>query len=185
MSMILYNGKVYLEKNNFAEAIYIDGNIIKDVGTNEAILAHKTEDMQLIDVGGKTVIPGLNDSHAHVLFMGNYLNSVQLLGTKCIDDVIQRGREFLKTHTILPGQVLMVRAGIRNSSLKMSGAFCPAMISIRFPPRFPLFLRAPGGHVTTCNTKALEVGGFIGRHPASGGWRVWKLARMASPNGVF
>ena len=73
MSMILYNGKVYLEKNNFAEAIYIDGNIIKDVGTNEAILAHKTEDMQLIDVGGKTVIPGLNDSHAHVLFMGNYL----------------------------------------------------------------------------------------------------------------
>lgn len=41
MSMILYNGKVYLEKNNFAEAIYIDGNIIKDVGTNEAILALK------------------------------------------------------------------------------------------------------------------------------------------------
>ena len=63
MSMILYNGKIYLERDRFAEAVYIDGNIIKAVGTSDEMLAHKTADTELCDLGGKTVIPGLNDSH--------------------------------------------------------------------------------------------------------------------------
>ena len=104
--MILYNGKVYLEREKFAEAVLVEDDRIGAVGTNEEILAQKTEDTELLDLEGKTVIPGLNDSHAHVLFLGKYLNSVQLLGVESIEEVIQRGKEFLATHTLLPGQVL-------------------------------------------------------------------------------
>lgn len=184
MSMILYNGKVYLEKNNFAEAIYIDGNIIKDVGTNEAILAHKTEDMQLIDVGGKTVIPGLNDSHAHVLFMGNYLNSVQLLGTKCIDDVIQRGREFLKTHTILPGQVLMGQGWNQEQFPENERRFLTRHDLDQISTKVPIIFARTCGHVTTCNTKALEVGGFTADTPQVEGGE-FEVDEDGQPNGVF
>ncbi len=67
-ALILHHGKVITVDKSFriAEAIAInaDGRIAA-VGSNDEILALKNESTQQIDLAGKTVLPGLMDSHVH------------------------------------------------------------------------------------------------------------------------
>lgn len=65
MKRILLHGKVYVEKDVFSEAVFIEDGIIKAVGSNDDILGMADGETELTDCGGKTLIPGLNDSHMH------------------------------------------------------------------------------------------------------------------------
>ena len=65
---ILYNGKVVTVDSKFsiAEAVAIKDDKIIAVGTNDQILALALDRTERIDLGGKTVIPGLTESHTHI-----------------------------------------------------------------------------------------------------------------------
>ena len=68
MSTILINGKIYISKGNFGEAVFIQDGIIQQVGSNEDIL--KNPGANIINLQGKTVLPGFNDSHMHLWCTG-------------------------------------------------------------------------------------------------------------------
>jgi predicted amidohydrolase YtcJ len=64
---ILIKGRIATmdERQSYAQAVAIkDGRFIA-VGTDQEIMAHKGEKTKVIDTEGRTVIPGLNDSHLH------------------------------------------------------------------------------------------------------------------------
>ncbi len=65
--VILHNGKVVTVDARFsiASAIAVKDGQILDAGSNEAILAHQGPATQLVDLGGRMVLPGLIDSHVH------------------------------------------------------------------------------------------------------------------------
>ncbi len=65
--LILYNGSVITvdEKFSIAQAIALRGNKIFKVGTNDAILKFAGPNTRKIDLKGRSVIPGLIDSHSH------------------------------------------------------------------------------------------------------------------------
>ena len=65
--IILINGKIVTVDRNFtvAEAVAISGDTILAVGTNESILKLTDNHTVKIDLEGKTVIPGIIDSHLH------------------------------------------------------------------------------------------------------------------------
>lgn len=69
---ILVNGKFLTmdEKSSVAEAIAIHGDRILAVGSNEDVRKRASADTKVIDVGGRTVIPGMTDSHIHALRAG-------------------------------------------------------------------------------------------------------------------
>ncbi len=76
--MILHNGNVTtLDTNNpSATAIAIkDGRILK-VGNNTEVLKLKNESTKVLDVGGRRIIPGLNDSHSHYIRGGLAFNVI-------------------------------------------------------------------------------------------------------------
>ena len=66
---IFYNGIILSMDDNRpqAQAIAIDGERILAVGTNNEILTLKGSSTQVIDLRGKTVMPGFIDSHSHRL----------------------------------------------------------------------------------------------------------------------
>ena len=74
--MIIYNGKIAtMEKpGEFKQAIAMQNGLILGTGTSAYILKlYKSSATKLVDAGGKTVIPGLNDSHMHAIREGlNY-----------------------------------------------------------------------------------------------------------------
>lgn len=73
--LIVTNAKVatMTKDGQFAQAVAIDKGLITAVGSNAQVLKHKTAGTQVIDAGGRTVIPGLNDSHLHIIREGlNY-----------------------------------------------------------------------------------------------------------------
>ena len=57
-----------------ASALAIAGGRILAVGSDAEVLAHRTSGTQVVDAGGRTVIPGLIDSHLHVIRGGLHYN---------------------------------------------------------------------------------------------------------------
>src|SRR6266581_6615486 len=72
---IFHNGKIATNsKPYFAEAIAVENGKISSVGRNSEILRLKKADTETIDFRGQTVIPGLNDSHLHIIRGGLHYN---------------------------------------------------------------------------------------------------------------
>lgn len=65
--LILHKGKVVTVDRAFSihEAIAVEGGKVKAVGSNADILKLRTPQTEVIDLKGRTVIPGLMDSHTH------------------------------------------------------------------------------------------------------------------------
>ena len=74
--LILINGKIatMVKSGEFKEAVAIKDGIIVDAGSSASILAqYKSENTQIVDAKGRTIVPGLNDSHLHAIREGlNY-----------------------------------------------------------------------------------------------------------------
>jgi predicted amidohydrolase YtcJ len=79
-SLVLLNGKVWTvaPSQPRAEAVACLGGHIAAVGTNDQIRKWIGPGTQVIDLGGKLVLPGFNDAHVHFYAGGSNLTSVQL-----------------------------------------------------------------------------------------------------------
>ena len=66
--IIFHNGVILTmdEANPQAEALAIEGQMITAVGADEEILAMKRTGTQVIDLGGRTLMPGFVDAHTHL-----------------------------------------------------------------------------------------------------------------------
>lgn len=76
-SLIVHNAKIHtLDNNNtVVQAMAVaDGKIIK-TGSNAEILRYKSKNTTVIDAKGGTVIPGLFDSHMHIIRGGRFYNT--------------------------------------------------------------------------------------------------------------
>ena len=69
---ILVNGKILTldAKSTVAQALAIHGHRILAVGSNDDVRKRASAATKVIDLGGRTVIPGMTDSHIHALRAG-------------------------------------------------------------------------------------------------------------------
>ncbi|PKB18798.1 amidohydrolase [Flavobacterium sp. 5] len=76
-TLIVYNAVIHTldDQNPNAEAIAITDGKIMELGQNKSILKLKTNTTKVIDAHGKTLIPGLFDSHSHVIRGGRFFNT--------------------------------------------------------------------------------------------------------------
>jgi predicted amidohydrolase YtcJ len=155
-SLILHHGKVINVDQTFriAEAIAIeaDGRIAA-VGTNEEVLALKADSTQLLDLGGKALLPGLMDSHVHPgAAMTEFDHEIPTMET--IADVLAYIAARVKTSK--PGELILVRQ-----------IFITRLEEKRYPTRVELDRIAPNNPVvfstgpdSMLNSLALKLGGY-------------------------
>ena len=86
MKKLYINGKIYVDKEHFEESMLISDGIIVALGTNEELMKHEVD--EVVDLLGKTMLPGLNDSHLHLTMMGDYMNTCNLTSAKSIDEIV-------------------------------------------------------------------------------------------------
>jgi len=66
-TMLFHNGNIITmeKKHQYPEAVYIEDGIIKSIGTYELLRKKINSSTQIIDLEGKTLMPGFIDSHTH------------------------------------------------------------------------------------------------------------------------
>lgn len=164
---VLNNGKILTVDNEFsiAEAVAIDGGRIVAVGSNTEIAEHIGPDTQVIDLQGRTVIPGLIENHMH------FIRAVQRWNLQArIDGVSSRSEALAiiaaKAASMEPGEWLMVQGGWReNQFADGAGGFTLEDLDAAAPQN-PLFLQITYQAVYA-NSLALEA---VGVSPSEGAY---------------
>ncbi|MDA4121822.1 MAG: amidohydrolase family protein, partial [Thaumarchaeota archaeon] len=74
---ILFDGKVATQDSRraFATAVAIKGEVFIEVGSDSEALDFKGPETKVVDLGGRTVVPGLSDSHTHFIREGLSYNT--------------------------------------------------------------------------------------------------------------
>jgi predicted amidohydrolase YtcJ len=156
--LILHNGKIATVDRDFstAQAVAIRGERFVVVGDNAAALKEAGPNTQVIDLAGRTVVPGLIDTHLHQAFGALNLPAVKLLDARSVADV-QKAIAERATQTP-PGQWVIASSGWHESLLK-EGRLPTRYELDEVSPNHPVFIPR-GGHVVTANSKALELAGI-------------------------
>ncbi|MGE4657815.1 MAG: amidohydrolase family protein, partial [Gammaproteobacteria bacterium] len=89
---ILYNGKIVTVDEGFsiAEAVAIEDGRILQVGSNNEIQELADATTMLVDLGGKSVVPGFIDTHPHMIHVGSSYTAVSLRGINSVADIKRR-----------------------------------------------------------------------------------------------
>ena len=94
--LIAYNGKIATqnEQRSIVEAVAVlDGKFLA-IGTDREVMAYRGEQTQLVNLNKRTVIPGLNDSHTHLIRGGlNYNLELRWDGVPSLADGLRMLRE--------------------------------------------------------------------------------------------
>jgi predicted amidohydrolase YtcJ len=155
-----------------AEALAVRGNRIVAVGSSAEVKALVGPKTRVLDLGGRTVVPGFDDSHAHLLGIGFARLDVDLVGTRSYAEVVDRVARAVRAR----------RAGewIRGRGWHESKWDAPAPGSVRgFPthealtavsPDNPVVLERADGHAVLANAKAMALAGIsrVTRTPEGG-----------------
>lgn len=183
MKKVLYNGKVYVERNVFEEAVLVEDGRIAAVGKNDEILS-MAGDAQRIDCEGRTVIPGFNDSHLHLAYVGESMMNVDLSRCRSVEEIVEKCIAFRKANPE------MTKNGLFSQSWNQDN-FDPD--KRRVPNRhdldkiatdIPVVLARICGHSSTANTKALEIMGLSKENNKIEGGDVI-LEEDGTPNGYL
>jgi len=182
VDLIVHNAIVYTVDSSFstAESFAVkDGKIIA-VGKNDSILA-KYEGEKL-DAQGKAVFPGLIDAHCHFYEYGLGLKTVDLVGTRSFDEVIQRVVEFSKKNH---PDWIQGRGWDQNDWYVKEFPDRKKLDSLF--PNTPVFLTRIDGHAALVNGEALRRAGIREYKQIEGGQiqlRTFK-ERLDDVNGCF
>ncbi|WP_225771512.1 amidohydrolase [Pseudomonas sp. Marseille-Q5115] len=90
--LILLNGSFHTvdRQQPTASAVAISGGKFVAVGSEAEVLALRTDATQIIDLKGRTAIPGLNDSHLHLIRGGlNYNLELRWEGVPSVADALR------------------------------------------------------------------------------------------------
>ena len=182
MNTVIYNANVYLEREHFAQALLIENDTIKMVGTNEEVLAAAPQDAQKMDAQGKTVIPGFVDTHQHLYHVGQNLLRVDLSGCRSQQDVVDAGRKFIEEHKVPAGEP--VEGWGWNQDYFADGPMMPTrQLLDQVSTVHPVLFTRACGHVMVCNTLALEKAGVWENPPVVEGGQ-FDLEADGHPNGI-
>jgi predicted amidohydrolase YtcJ len=178
-----------------AEAIAIKGNRILAVGSAADIRGLADPSTNVIDVAGATIIPGFNDTHAHMDREGLKQIRLSLRGAKAVGEVLER---IANAAAMTPRGQWIVTMPIGEPPFYFGGPACLAEGRMptrdeldRVAPNNPVCIAAAFGNwgkppcYTALNSEALRLNG-IDRHtrPAAAGVEI-VVDASGEPTGVI
>jgi hypothetical protein len=186
--LVLTNGVVHTVdvKRPRAEAVAVRSNRIVAVGSASEARAFVGPKTRVVDLAGRTVVPGFDDSHAHMLGIGFARLDVDLTGTRSWPEVVERVAAAVRTRR--PGE------WVRGRGWHEGKWDAPAPGAVRgFPthhaltavsPDNPVVLERADGHAVLANARAMALRGITRTTaPPEGGEILRDAAGEAS--GVF
>jgi hypothetical protein len=165
-----------------ATAVAIAGDVIVAVGDDRAIRAMAKDRTRQIDLGGKTITPGLIDAHCHLYGLGVDLESVSVRGQDSEAATVQKLVDAASTRTLGPDEWLIGRGWDQN---RWPGQQFPTRASLdaAFADR-PVLLRRVDGHAVWVNSKVLAAAHITAASKDPAGGKIVRDAK-GEPTGVL
>jgi hypothetical protein len=182
VDLIVTNARIYTgdPTRPLAVAMAVKDGRIAFVGGTRGALALAGPRTERLDAGGRTIIPGMVDAHAHLLGLGEALRVVDLVGTRSADEVIARVRA--RAADVPPGDAIIGRGWDQND---WADTRFPTHAALsRAVPAHPVVLTRVDGHAVWVNARALELAGVTAATPDPMGGRIERDS-AGRPTGVL
>jgi predicted amidohydrolase YtcJ len=148
------------------EAIAVRGDRILAVGKTDDIAKLKGPQTQVIDLGGRFVMPGFNDAHLHLADAGLKKLNVDLTGVKNLDEF--RARIQAKVKTAKPDEWIL--GGGWDETMWRGQALPNRWDLDEISEGHPVFLDRVDWHLAVANTRALQLANITSAsHDPEGG----------------
>ena len=169
MRTIYHHGLIYTGELPLCQAFAVEDGHFARVGMDEELLALAAEGDALVDLGGRFVCAGFNDSHMHLLNFGQSLHAAQLAPhTDSLSGLLSYLRDYLESHPVREGQWLTGRGWNQDYFSDVS----------RMPDRrdldaisadIPIMITRACGHCCVVNSRVLELAGIGADTPSPEG----------------
>ncbi len=180
--MILTGGTILTMDKYLAPAealAIVDGRILA-VGWDDEILPLANWRTKRVDLKGAVVVPGLTDSHFHLLGFGRSLEELQLMGTTSTGEIA--GMVAAKARDLLSGTWIRGRGWDQNDWEVRK--FPTRALLDKAAPNHPVVLTRVDGHAIWVNSRAMALARITSRTPDPDGGFIVR-DESGSPTGVF
>lgn len=158
---VYFNGKIVTmdEEDTISRAVAVKfGKFIK-VGKEEEVKSLIGDDTEVVDLKGKTVIPGLIDSHCHMLAVGAQrrlnVDLSEEAGVHSINDLVNKLRK--RAENTPKGEWVL---GYQEDDSKLEEKRHPTRWELdEASTEHPIIISTVGGHFSMANSKAFELAG--------------------------
>jgi len=181
IDLVVVNGNIHTvnEKQPHAEAFAVRDERIAFVGSTADVEKLRGAKTRVIDLGGKTVVPGLTDSHCHIFGIGEREMRLNLEETNSLQDFLTKVKERV-SHTE-KGKWITGRGWIET--FWKPAAFPSRQDLDKVAPDNPVFLTRADGHASVVNSAALKIAKVDRNTPNPFGGQISKT--NGEPNGML
>lgn len=182
-NLLLINGTFYTldEAQPRAEAVAIRAGRIVFVGTSGGAADYRGAETEVIDLAGKTVVPGFADSHVHLSGIGAREMNLNLEGLAGLGELLEKVTE--QAGKSEPGEWIVGRGWIEAQ-------WDPPVFPTRWDldkvsPQNPVWLVRADGHGGVANSLALRVSGVRKGVKDPPGGEILRDPKTGEPSGML
>ena len=156
--LLLINGRIYTANPDRprVQAVLIQDGTIAALGKTDAILKKADPGIRIIDLAGRTVVPGLIDSHGHLMNLGLSLKNLNLVGTESYQQIIELTGASAESRQ--RGEWIQGRGWDQNDWPEK--AFPTHDALSQRTPNNPVILTRVDGHASLVNAEAMRIAGI-------------------------
>jgi len=180
--LIITNAKIWTvnSSNPTAEAVAVVADRIAAVGTNAEIAAWRGSNTQIIDAGGKRLVPGFNDAHVHFISGGLQLDAVDLKDASTPQELAERIAARAKRTPA--GE--WVEGGDWDEQRWNPPQLPTKELIDSLTPNTPVFVARYDGHISLANSLVLKLAGITAKTPDPPGGQIVR-DKDGNPTGIL
>ena len=188
---IYHNGAIITVNENqpSAEAVAVRNGKIIAVGDQDEVVKKKGDRTRLVNLGGKTMLPGFVDSHGHTFMIGLQATTANLLPPpdgkgKDIGTLLMLMSDWAENNQEVVESVGWI-AGFGYDDSQLAEKRHPTRDELdKISTEVPVLIIHQSGHLGVGNSKALEVAGVDSNTEDPPGGVFRRKAGSTEPNGV-
>ena len=181
--LVLKNGNIYTanDRSARAQAVAVKGDRIVFVGTNAAAQRYVGTSTRVIDLQGKTVLPGFVDAHQHLSGVGFREMTLNLEGITSLADFLAKVKA--RVDQAKPGEWVTGRGWIETHW--QPPAFPTRQDLDSVAPNNPVILTRADGHASVVNSAALKMAGISNATFNPFGGEISRNKQTGEPTGML
>lgn len=160
--LILKNGQVITVNPNddIASAVVVLNNVIIYVGNDEGAMKYAGPNTTLVDLNGRSLVPGFIDAHVHTGITGLTLNSQATDCSPANADSIEKIKAIIKDATLKTPKGTLIRSFNYNHNYLKEQRHPTKYDLDEVAPEHPVLMTHASFHFSVANSKALEMAGI-------------------------